>query len=72
MLEFAEKYNWWTKDKSNISVDSKIEYVLRYGTLEDLKKTVEEVGSAKIKEVWRKRKPKIHWNNVFRCFLDLR
>ncbi len=56
MLEFAEKYNWWTplKMKKNLSKQAKIEYILSYGTVDELKKMVKEVGGKEVFQVWEK------------------
>ena len=57
MLEYAEKYNWWTaKNKNrNISLETKIGYLLERGTLDELKKALSECGGEKIFKVWRER-----------------
>ena len=57
MLKYAEKYNWWTEkdEKKNISLESKIEYLLERGTLNELKKALLECGGAKIFQVWQER-----------------
>jgi len=31
-----KKYNWWSKDKENISTDAKIEYILKFGDLDEI------------------------------------
>ncbi len=53
MLDYTHKYNWWTpKDKKvNISLEAKIEYCLQYGTLNELKRMISEVGKKKIEKV---------------------
>jgi hypothetical protein len=55
MLEYAEKYNWWTpqQQKKNLSLESKIEYLLERGTLDELKQAVKEVGGSKIFNIWK-------------------
>ena len=57
MLKYAEKYNWWTKEdeKKNISPESKIEYLLERGTLDELRKALRECGGEKIFKVWQER-----------------
>ncbi len=56
MLNTALKYNWWTPDnkKEKISLEARIEYILKYGTLSELKMMIREIGKAKITEIWRK------------------
>jgi len=63
MLKNAEKYNWWTPNnkKSSISIESKIGYLLKRGTLKELKQAVQEVGGEKIFTVWNET---IHANNI--------
>lgn len=31
-----KKYNWWSKDKENISDEAKIEYILKFGDLDEI------------------------------------
>ncbi|MEI7511006.1 MAG: hypothetical protein WCJ84_02495 [Candidatus Peregrinibacteria bacterium] len=52
MLEYAQKYNWWTPDKSQLSEEALIGYVLEYGTLVELKKTIAQMGKTTVKKVW--------------------
>ena len=35
-LAFAEKYNWWTKNTKDISLETKLSYILSQGTPEEL------------------------------------
>lgn len=57
MLQFAEKYNWWTaKDqKKHLSIEAKLEYLLERAPLDELVKALHEVGGAKLFEVWESR-----------------
>ena len=45
MLSFAEKYNWWSpKDsKQTLSLAKKIENLLEFGTLDELKKVLQRL-----------------------------
>ncbi len=53
MLDYTHKYNWWTpaEKKADISLESKIEYCLQYGTLKELKRMIAEVGTVKVKVI---------------------
>ena len=57
MLSCAEKYNWWTPQsaKADISIDTKIEYILEHGTLDELRQAVREAGGARVYAVWKER-----------------
>ena len=54
MLSFAEKYNWWSpKDsKETLSLEQKIENLLEFGTLDELKKGIAETGRKAFVNVW--------------------
>ena len=54
MLDYALKYNWWTPEsaKKNISLGARIEYVLKYGRLRELKRMLEEVDRDIVLEIW--------------------
>lgn len=70
ILNFAEKYNWWTPDKSKLSLESKIEYVLQYGNLDELREAVISLGgTAKIRSVWQAKQPKVRWKKCFDYYL---
>ncbi|MDP2090940.1 MAG: hypothetical protein Q8K30_05090 [Candidatus Gracilibacteria bacterium] len=32
-LKFAEKYNWWSTDKGNISKETKLSYIMSKGSI---------------------------------------
>lgn len=36
LLNIAKKYNWWTLDKSNLSEESLVSYILKYGDENEL------------------------------------
>jgi len=55
MLEFAEKYNWWTPQKSSLSVEAKLEYILEKAPLEEILQALQEVGGEKLFSVWNER-----------------
>ncbi len=57
MLNFACKYNWWTniKDKKNISLNSRIEYILEFWNLKELKEACNKVWINKVKEIYNKK-----------------
>lgn len=57
MLQYAEKYNWWTpkRKKGQLSLEAKIESILERGTLEEWIKALHEVGGAQLFEVWNSR-----------------
>jgi len=57
MITFAEKYNWWTpvEQKKGISLESKIEAVLEFGSLEEWRQALKEVNGQKLFEVWEQR-----------------
>ncbi len=57
MLEFAEKYNWWTpqEKKAGISLETKLEYVLQRGPLREWREALREVGGRKLWQVWKEK-----------------
>lgn len=57
-LDFSTKYNWWTSevDKKNISLETKIEYILARWDLEDIAFLFKNIDINLIKEVFEKRK----------------
>ncbi len=43
-----------SKNEKNLSKQAKIEYILSYGTVDELKKMVKEVGGKEVFQVWEK------------------
>lgn len=64
-LNFSLNYNWWTSDqkKTNISKETRIEYVMKYGTFEELLYIYKNIDLSLIEKIFNNIKKDIfHWN----------
>ncbi len=72
-LDSALKYNWWTPEskKGDISIKTRMEYLLKYGTFEELMFLFHTLSYREIKDCFDRIKgDEYHWNKKRRFIIE--